>query len=486
MTRCPLLSPGKRLRLKEVISMCQDTKLIPKPTEREGKLKAALKAAHNWIETRLRRREQQQATFMRNYAASMMSTTYQGPSTPVAPLKGKPKSASTASKSNNSKGSKPAKPIKLSKADQIRQQQTAKRASEGAARLADKWAAKQQELERCVQVAGWDSRLQSEVARFLAGCKQEAPSAYLAASVFLLEHSLNAWKQACQNRRRRADAAPTQQPAAGVLAAGSSSDLANAMPHAVAIWLTVQDVVGKGFLSAADNAGVERELAKKAGKLCEQAMQLLGFAQAAAHVSSLLAALKGTKPAKASRQVKQGSKTVSSGNTAATAATAGGGTASEAHPPGATAVSSAEKAVNHSAASCDELQGSSSSSNSRASGSISSSNTNSSSNRAFGVGMTEAQFQLQHCGNLLQRDAPAVSDPRVISFNPDSWQRDVLDVIDADASAVVCAPTSSGKTFISSYCMDRVLRQSKDGTVVFVAPTKALVNQTAAQVRLTT
>ena len=59
----------------------------------------------------------------------------------------------------------------------------------------------------------------------------------------------------------------------------------------------------------------------------------------------------------------------------------------------------------------------------------------------------------------------------------------LLKAIDADASGVICAPTSSGKTFISSYCMDKVLRQSQDGIVVFVAPTKALVNQTAAQAR---
>ena len=59
----------------------------------------------------------------------------------------------------------------------------------------------------------------------------------------------------------------------------------------------------------------------------------------------------------------------------------------------------------------------------------------------------------------------------------------VLDAVDKRQSALVCAPTSSGKTFISSYCMHSVISSSKDGRVVFVAPTKALVNQVAAQVR---
>ncbi|KAK9901261.1 hypothetical protein WJX75_003106 [Coccomyxa subellipsoidea] len=102
--------------------------------------------------------------------------------------------------------------------------------------------------------------------------------------------------------------------------------------------------------------------------------------------------------------------------------------------------------------------------------------------RRASLSSKKAEFQLALCGNSLQRDVPADRDPRVLSFNPDPWQRKVLDAIDAQSSVVVCAPTSAGKTFISYYCMDRVLRGSKDGKVVFVAPTKALVNQVAAQV----
>lgn len=46
----------------------------------------------------------------------------------------------------------------------------------------------------------------------------------------------------------------------------------------------------------------------------------------------------------------------------------------------------------------------------------------------------------------------------------------------------IAAPTSAGKTFISFYAMERVLRNSDDGILVYVAPTKALVTQIAAEV----
>ncbi|RYO90005.1 hypothetical protein DL764_008518 [Monosporascus ibericus] len=92
------------------------------------------------------------------------------------------------------------------------------------------------------------------------------------------------------------------------------------------------------------------------------------------------------------------------------------------------------------------------------------------------------EFQLEHCGPYMERSFDSAPDPRV-PFHPDAWQRKVLDAIDADKSLFVVAPTSSGKTFISFYAMKKVLQANDDDILVYVAPTKALVNQIAAEVQ---
>ncbi|KAJ9629556.1 hypothetical protein H2203_001930 [Taxawa tesnikishii (nom. ined.)] len=91
-------------------------------------------------------------------------------------------------------------------------------------------------------------------------------------------------------------------------------------------------------------------------------------------------------------------------------------------------------------------------------------------------------FQLLHCGPYLDRSIDSAPDPRV-DFEPDGWQRRVLDGIDTNKSLFVVAPTSAGKTFISFYAMRKVLEADDDGVLVYVAPTKALVNQIAAEIQ---
>ncbi|KAG8944708.1 hypothetical protein FRC04_001607 [Tulasnella sp. 424] len=90
-------------------------------------------------------------------------------------------------------------------------------------------------------------------------------------------------------------------------------------------------------------------------------------------------------------------------------------------------------------------------------------------------------FQLEHYGVYMDRSMDGQVDARV-SFIPDAWQRNVLDRLDRRESVLVVAPTSAGKTFISYYAMEQVLRESDDGVLVYVAPTKPLVNQIVAEI----
>eukprot|EP00560_Eucampia_antarctica_P007037 CAMPEP_0197828754 /NCGR_PEP_ID=MMETSP1437-20131217/5277_1 /TAXON_ID=49252 ORGANISM="Eucampia antarctica, Strain CCMP1452" /NCGR_SAMPLE_ID=MMETSP1437 /ASSEMBLY_ACC=CAM_ASM_001096 /LENGTH=1255 /DNA_ID=CAMNT_0043430111 /DNA_START=43 /DNA_END=3810 /DNA_ORIENTATION=+ len=60
-------------------------------------------------------------------------------------------------------------------------------------------------------------------------------------------------------------------------------------------------------------------------------------------------------------------------------------------------------------------------------------------------------------------------------FRLEEWQCDILEAIDKRQSAVVCAPTSSGKTLLSTYTC-----KSANGTVLFVLPSEVLVWQIAA------
>ncbi|EZG67215.1 putative helicase [Gregarina niphandrodes] len=93
----------------------------------------------------------------------------------------------------------------------------------------------------------------------------------------------------------------------------------------------------------------------------------------------------------------------------------------------------------------------------------------------------EMTFQMQYLGADMTRSLGSVADPRV-PFIPDGWQKRLLDAVDTQESALVVAPTSSGKTFICYYAMDQALRFDNEACVVFVSPTRALALQVEAEV----
>lgn len=93
------------------------------------------------------------------------------------------------------------------------------------------------------------------------------------------------------------------------------------------------------------------------------------------------------------------------------------------------------------------------------------------------------EMQLEYAAPYMDRRFDSQPDEKKrVPFEPDGWQRKVLDSIDANNSLLVIAPTSAGKTFISFYAMKKILEESDEGVLVYVAPTKALVNQIAAEV----
>ena len=80
------------------------------------------------------------------------------------------------------------------------------------------------------------------------------------------------------------------------------------------------------------------------------------------------------------------------------------------------------------------------------------------------IDLDDRDFQLLHCGPYMDRNLDSAPDSRV-PFQPDGWQRRVLDDLDAQKSIFVVAPTSAGKTFISFYAMEKILRGNDDSVL---------------------
>ena len=406
MSQCPLLRPRDREHLLKVIHQESTQGLWQaEPRLRKKRMAEAAQTAFARLRMTLERHEQRHATFMRNYAATLSKTIYL------------PSAQGNGAQGNSKACHKVRRPV-VRTVDRQRAEIQAKKLAEDMKHRSEEWTLLQTSLETYADLEKnnkcWDEHMVSSVDRFLQKAAAISTESFLLASCFKLQGEMKAWQMECKGRARKAAA---------------SADL-NALPqpnvaHAINIWLLTQSLLASGRLKQAapeDHAGkAANKAVKHALQLCKQAMQLLGFQDAAASIGELLADFSSLQPGKSRPSSKSSSRPTSAS----------------------------------------------------VSGNI---------NTVYHVGISEAEFQLCYCGDVLQRGITAAKDPRVASFVPDAWQRDVLDAIDKRESCVICAPTSSGKIFISSFCMDRVINQSDEGVVVFVAPTKALVNQTAAQV----
>ena len=112
------------------------------------------------------------------------------------------------------------------------------------------------------------------------------------------------------------------------------------------------------------------------------------------------------------------------------------------------------------------------------------------------------RFQLEKINSRLPRREQGIVDPRVADFTPDRWQVDFLDAVDQRQSVIIVAPTASGqcaihgmffvchhrisfvrsgKTYASYYAMSKVLKDDSNGICIYIAPTKALINQVAGR-----
>ncbi|KAL4440400.1 hypothetical protein ABPG75_003401 [Micractinium tetrahymenae] len=322
---------------------------------------------------------------------------------------------------------------------ELRRQNETRLAAKSGGSAEEQWAAVRRQLEGAA-AKGWTAELAAEVERVLASLATKSPAAYLAAASWRLQQLSAEWAARCLPNRTGRE--------------GSGEAQASA---AVQLWAAVADLLQRGLLQPGHGSGAPEEARLAAAKQCTAALRALGLEASAQHVASLA---------------------VPSG---AGSSTDGGKKAGKAGGKGSKG-DRKEGMNNGEGSDAGSAQAGSSGSGRAGSRGKAGAGTSAATGPA-GLGLSDARFQTRHCGHLLPHEAPPERDPRVETFNPDPWQRQVLDTIDDGASALIVAPTSSGKTFIASYCISSVVRRLDDqeGVVVFVAPTKALVNQVAAQ-----
>ena len=89
----------------------------------------------------------------------------------------------------------------------------------------------------------------------------------------------------------------------------------------------------------------------------------------------------------------------------------------------------------------------------------------------------------------MQEDAEKIVNSMNFSkkFTPDVWQSQLLNAYQDGVSALICAPTSSGKTFLAIEIIRDILsrhkREGENGVVIYLSPLKALACMVHAEMK---
>lgn len=206
---CYMLTEDQRTHVRDSNFQSNEDKWDGKLFEakqRDGELR---RVVYRWLMSAARTQEQKYYRFLQHYAATLQQAKY---------TKGQPYAALTTVGSI------------------VESQQPAQ------AHKMQQWTQRRAGLETELYKA-WKQSDLIAVDSFLKTCTTAASaSAYLAASLFKLENTWNAYKQCCQAAARQA--MPLAEEARSLLVGtGAMTDDDTALAHAMTIWVTVQDLL---------------------------------------------------------------------------------------------------------------------------------------------------------------------------------------------------------------------------------------------------
>lgn len=269
------------------------------------------------------------------------------------------------------------------KIDELRQQNEARLAAKLGSAAGEQWAAAKRQMEGAA-AKGWTAELAADAERVLASLLGKSPAAYLAAARWRLQMLAAEWE---------AQRLPSSAGVEGSRGARESA--------AAELWAAVADLLRRGLLQPGAGGGVPSTDRLAAIQQCTAALHALGLTVSAQHVADFAAHPdRGAGPQGRKKEGKSARKGRKAGEVGEEGGGSQAGSGTQAGRDGQTlGIGGARPAAGRGRSGAGPPPA--------------------------GMGLGDARFQLRHCGHLLPHEAPRERDPRVESFNPDPWQRQV-------------------------------------------------------------